>query len=252
MRPLRRPAGERPAVIAHRGHSAVAPENTLAAVAAARRAGADWIEVDVRFTADGVPVVIHDRTVDRTTAGAGTVADLPAASVTGLDAGSWFGPGFAGEPVPTLAALCADLARHGGRLLLELKRPMTAAQVGEVLEVVGEHGLAGRVVVQSFSAELVAAAAEAAPRTPRALLAEEPHDDPVAACAAVGAVAYNPDAAVVLAEPGTVARWRAAGLATLVWTVNDPAHWPVLRAAGVDGIITDRAADLAAHWAAPP
>jgi glycerophosphoryl diester phosphodiesterase len=245
-----RPPGAPPAVIAHRGHSAVAPENTLAAVTAARRAGADWIEVDVRFTADGVPVVIHDRTVDRTTGGAGAVAELPAAEVTGLDAGSWFGPGFTGEPVPTFAALCADLAAHGGRLLLELKPPMTREQVARVLAMVREHGLHRRVVVQSFTARLVADAADTAPWAPRALLAEHLHDDPVAACHEVGAVAYNPDAAAVLARPEAVAEWLAAGLATMVWTVNDPAHWPALRAAGVDGIITDRAGDLAAHWAA--
>ncbi|WP_213453939.1 glycerophosphodiester phosphodiesterase [Rhizomonospora bruguierae] len=236
-------------MIAHRGHSAVAPENTLAAVAAARRAGADWIEVDVRCTADGVPVVIHDRTVDRTTAGEGSVAELTAASLGDLDAGSWFDPGFAGERVPTFAALCADLAAHGGRLLLELKPPMTDAQVAGVVAMAAAHGLAGRMVVQSFHPALVAATP---PGLPRALLSEEPHEDPVRACAAVGAIAYNPDAAVVLADPEAPARWRAAGLATLVWTVNDPAQWQVLREAGVDGIITDRAGDLVAHLAALP
>lgn len=88
--------------VAHRGYSSVAPENTLPALAAAVRAGATFVEFDVRTTADGVPVVIHDRTVDRTTGGTGNVWDLPLAEVRSLDAGSWFSPAYAGVRVPLL------------------------------------------------------------------------------------------------------------------------------------------------------
>src|SRR3954463_888507 len=88
--------------VAHRGYSAVAPENTLPALTAAARAGATYVEFDVRTTADGVPVVIHDRTVDRTTSGTGLVADLTMDEVRALDAGSWFAPAYAGLRVPLL------------------------------------------------------------------------------------------------------------------------------------------------------
>ena len=93
---------------AHRGASASAPENTLAAFRAAEAAGAAGIELDVHLSADGVPVVIHDETVDRTTDGHGPVAALTLCRLRQLDAGRWFAPAFAGEALPTLEEILAS------------------------------------------------------------------------------------------------------------------------------------------------
>jgi glycerophosphoryl diester phosphodiesterase len=237
-----------PAVVAHRGHSALAPENTMAAFAGARRAGVDWIEADVRIAADGVPVMMHDPTVDRTTGGTGKVAGLNAEQIAALDAGSWFGPGFAGEPVPTFAQLLADLADRGGRLLLELKHPHTRDDVERVLGMVRQSGIADRVAVQSFRPSILADVATVAPDLPRALLTATVHDDPVAVCEELGLASYHPAAVDVSARPELVEALHAAGVAIMVWTVNDEALWPELSDLGVDGLISDRAADVV-DWA---
>src|SRR4051812_43743701 len=137
--------------VAHRGYSAVAPENTLPALAAGVLAGASFIEFDVRTTVDGVPVVIHDRTVDRTTTGSGPVWELTWADVAALDAGSWFSPAYAGLRVPLLAEVLDLLAPADSvELLIEIKPPATAGQVQTILDMVSERGLLGRTVVQSF------------------------------------------------------------------------------------------------------
>jgi glycerophosphoryl diester phosphodiesterase len=246
---LLRRESEAPAVVAHRGHSALAPENTMAAVTGARAAGADWIEVDVRIAADGVPVVMHDPTVDRTTAGSGQVSGLTAEQIAALDAGSWFGADFAGEPVPTFARVLDDLSTSGGRLLLELKHPHTRAEVELVLDMVRQAGIADRVAVQSFRPAILADVAAVAPSLPRALLAGTLHDDPVAICDELGLSSYHPAAVDVLDQPELVGALHDAGVATMVWTVNDEALWPRLAGLGVDGLISDRAGDVA-EWAA--
>ena len=110
--------GERPRVIAHRGFSGVAPENTLAAFRRAIEIGADMIEVDVALTGDGHVVCLHDETLDRTTDGQGLLAAATFEEVRRLDAGSWFAPELAGEKVPTLAEVL-DLAR--GRILVNVE-----------------------------------------------------------------------------------------------------------------------------------
>src|SRR4051794_8944298 len=146
--------------VAHRGYSAVAPENTLPALAAGALAGATFVEFDVRTSADGVPVVIHDRTLDRTTNGTGPVWERTAAELTTLDAGSWFSPAYAGTRVPTLAQ-ALDLLRPHARpavasaarpveLLLEIKPPAALEQVRVILDLVAERDLLARTVVQSF------------------------------------------------------------------------------------------------------
>jgi glycerophosphoryl diester phosphodiesterase len=100
-------------VWAHRGGSSAAPENTAASDEVARRAGVEWIETDVQPTKDGVPVVLHDATVDRTTNGTGAIRSLTAAEVAELDAGSWFSPAYAGQRVPTLASQLDGLRAQG-------------------------------------------------------------------------------------------------------------------------------------------
>jgi glycerophosphoryl diester phosphodiesterase len=233
-----------PCVVAHRGYAAVAPENTLAALAAGALAGATWVEFDVRTTADGVPVVIHDRTVDRTTDGTGRVADLTLDEVLGLDAGSWFSPAHAGLRVPQLGQVLDLLLPTDARLLLEIKPPATIEQVKAVVTEVAERGLGERTVVQSFDPQILLLADEVAPELRRALLRNGFDADPVSVAHEVGAAFYNPSVKDVLSAPDTVLRLRDEGVEVMPWTANDPEVWPLLAATGVAGIITDRAGEL--------
>ena len=107
-------------IIAHRGNSSVTPENTIVAIDSAFVAGADHVEIDIRLTSDGVAVLMHDSTVDRTTNGSGAIASMTLAQVKQLDAGSWKGAQFAGEKVPTLAEALVAVEQRG-RLLLDIK-----------------------------------------------------------------------------------------------------------------------------------
>lgn len=245
----------RPVVIAHRGNSAVAPQNTLAAFEAAWRAGAASIEIDIQPTADGQVVVIHDETVDATTDGQGVVTQMSLDALRALDAGSWFAAAYAGQRVPTFAEVLELLVRRPGLdLLLELKGPWTVDQVRPVTDAIRAAGLADRVIGQSFWPESVRALAEADPGLRRGLLVFEVEDPAglVAQCADLGVVTCNPSGPLLLADPGLVARLHDAGLQVMVWTLNEPEHWAAAAALGVDAVITDRPDRLAGWLAAHP
>ena len=121
----------RPLICCHRGANAIAPENTLAAAAAAYGQGVDIVEIDVRTTADGTPVLMHDDTVDRTTDASGPLSSFGDAGVASLDAGGWFDPWYRGETVPTLAAFL-DAVPKGKRVYVELKRADVPAVVAQI------------------------------------------------------------------------------------------------------------------------
>ncbi|MFD1824541.1 glycerophosphodiester phosphodiesterase [Mumia zhuanghuii] len=234
----------RPRVVAHRGASAVAPENTLAAVAAAVTNGADAVEVDVQSTRDGVPVIVHDATLARTTDVARHLprrANDPVPSFTydevrRLDAGSWFGPGHAGEPVPTLEQVLDTLRASGVGLLLEIKNPGSQPYlVAEVAEVLRCFSPGVAVTVQSFDAEALRAFGRLMPTVPRGLLVRHTPRNP-ALEAWVSAV--NPWHGAVTSA--YVRRAQLAGLETYVWTANSRAAIRRAADAGVEGIITDR------------
>jgi len=235
--------------VAHRGYSAVAPENTLPAFAAAIRGGATYVEFDVRTSADGVPVVIHDRTLDRTTNGAGSVWEQPYARLEGLDAGAWFSPAYAGAGIPTLAAVLDLIGPSPARLLLEIKPPATPEQVKTILEMVYDRGLAARTVVQSFDPAVVEMARVAAPDIRRGLLRLRFDPDTVALAQSLEVVTCNPSVVDVLAQPALVPALTAAGIAVMPWTANDMTEWSSLAAAGVAGLITDHVAELTG-WSA--
>lgn len=180
-----------PLVIAHRGASRQAPENTLAAVDAAHRAGLTWVENDVRRTRDGQLVVVHDATLRRTTDAPRAlpgrapwrVADLTAAEIARLDAGSWFAARFAGERVPTLDRYLRRLDRNHQSLLLELKSPAAypgiEAQTLHLLRAEGwlDRAHLRRLIVQSFCARCVGTVHRLAPRLRTAVLgAPAPRD----------------------------------------------------------------------------
>ncbi|NYI03375.1 glycerophosphodiester phosphodiesterase [Allostreptomyces psammosilenae] len=246
-----RPPGAAPTVIAHRGASSAAPENTIVANEVARRAGADLLEIDVQPSADGVPVVIHDSTVDRTTDGSGAVRKLTAAQIGALDAGSWFAPSFAGEEVPTFEAVLEDLRARGGDLLLEIKGAHSREEVATLVELIRAYGLTDRVFVQSFEVAALQYTRELAPELPLGLLRSTLDADPVAISRQLGLSAYNPSDAALATRPDVVDALHAAGVAVMVWTVDSPARWEALDAAGVDGIITNRPAELVGWNAAP-
>ncbi len=147
---LRSP-GEPAFIAGHRGDRADAPENTLPAFEAAFATGMEFVETDVQLTADGVPVLLHDPTVDRTTDGTGAIAELTLAQVQALDAGSWFGPEFAGTRIPQLSEFLDLLAATPHRkALIELKEYWTRDDLRRILEQIFLRGVQNRVVFASF------------------------------------------------------------------------------------------------------
>jgi len=226
-------------VVGHRGNSAVAPQNTLAAFEAAWRAGADAVEMDVQLTADGRVVVIHDDTVDATTDGTGPVSSFTLAEIRSLDAGGWFSPAFAGQRVPTFDEVVAFLRRRDIDLLLEFKDTWSVDDVALCTEPLLAAGLAPRVVVQSFDVATVAALRDAAPELRRGLLLEAIPRDLDDLAEELGVVSVNPDGALLVADPTFVALRHAAGQEVEVWTLDEPWEWQTAERQRVDGVITD-------------
>ncbi|MFF9850568.1 glycerophosphodiester phosphodiesterase [Streptomyces litmocidini] len=239
-----RAAGAPLTVFAHRGASSAAPENTLVSDEVARRGGARWIENDVQPSKDGVPYILHDTTVDRTTDGTGPLRSLTSAQVDALDAGSWFAPAFAGTRVPTLADQLADLRTRGGNLLLEIKGRQTEAEVARIVREVRDQAMTDRVFVQSFDVTSLRLTHELAPELPLGLLRDELDADPVAVAEELHLAAYNVSDKGLSARPGAVDELHAAGVAVNVWTVDLPARWKALDDLGVDGVITNRPTEL--------
>ncbi|MFI9119834.1 glycerophosphodiester phosphodiesterase [Streptomyces bikiniensis] len=243
--PWIRPAGAPPTVFAHRGASSAAPENTLVADEVARRGGAKWIENDVQPSKDGVPYVLHDPTVDRTTDGTGPIRSLTSAQLDALDAGSWFAPVYAGARVPTLAAQLADLRERGGNLLLEIKGRHSRDEVARIVRDVREQAITRRVLVQSFDVPSLRYAHELAPELPLGLLRATLDADPAALARDLDLTAYNVAHTALTDRPDVVGELHAAGVAVNVWTVDTPGRWKAVDDLGVDGIITNRPAELA-------
>jgi glycerophosphoryl diester phosphodiesterase len=222
--------------IGHRGAAAVAPENTIASFRRAVALGAQAVELDVQRTRDGHLIVMHDETVDRTTDGIGRVAELDLAWIQRLDAGSWKGPEFAGERVPTLDEVIDAIAAPT-ILFVELKGPAALAPGIEedLLRVVGRAR--SRVRVSSFDHRALARLRELDGDLPLGALFTGLPVDPVALARGCGATAIHPSFHYVV--PDLVAEAHAAGLEVHAWTVNVPEDIAAVRALGVDGIFSD-------------
>jgi glycerophosphoryl diester phosphodiesterase len=224
-------------VISHAACRGSAPENTLAGVRAALAFGVDAIEIDVHCSSDGVPVLIHDATLDRTTNGSGAVSALRFDELRRLDAGGTGHDGrFAGEPIPSLAEVVA-LTRGRCLLVVEIKQPGIEERVAEVLH---RAEAIPSAMLWSFDLPTVAAARKLEPLLPGALLSPPLHVGPESLFAA--ALTSNLSAISVHHTSVDAALVRAAhlrGLTTYAWTADDPADQRRLAAAGVAGIVSN-------------
>lgn len=251
-----------PKIVAHRGAGILAPENTLAAMRYARKHGFRGVEFDVMLSADGVPVLMHDAQFGRTVAGNGSVAQHTAAQLQKMDAGAWFGPHFAGEPVPAFDQI-ADFCRASDIWMnVEIKpTPGCEAATGAAVAAHAARIFAAELqtaptlqsaarlpLLSSFSIEALLSARDAAPTLPRALLVNALPDDWQDRCLEVGAIALHLNHASVTASVAQAV--RQAGLGLFCYTVNDAARARALLAWGVDGFCTDRLDLIAADFAA--
>jgi glycerophosphoryl diester phosphodiesterase len=228
-------------VIAHRGASAAAPANTMAAFDKAAELGADGIEFDVHLCADGVPVVIHDFAVDATTDGSGRVAEMTLAQLKQLDAGSYFDPAHVGERIPTLEEV---LLAFGNRLLLNVELKSTSLRDNglerAVIALVKKYGLESRVLFSSFNPFSLRRAKKIAPHI-RAGLLYAP-DLPLPLSRAWLAPLFPHEARHpehTMVDAHTVAWAHRRDYRVNTWTVDDPDEMRRLIALGVDGIITN-------------
>jgi glycerophosphoryl diester phosphodiesterase len=231
-----------PLIIAHRGDSAHAPENTLSSFASAVKLKADLVELDYYHSKEGIPVVIHDNFLDRTTDSEAIfgsarvlVEETPLADLQKLDAGAWFDPKFKGTKLPTLAE-SLDLIQAGSVTLIERKKGDAAT----CIKLLREKKLVDQVVVQSFDWKYVRDCHELEPTLVLAVLGggkDALSDARLDAAAATGASIVAWDHAKLTKTQ--IVAIHARGLKAWCYTVDDSARALELAAAGIDGIITN-------------
>jgi glycerophosphoryl diester phosphodiesterase len=223
----------RPALLAHRGGALEAPENTLAAIFHARRAGADGVELDVRLSGDGRAVLFHDADLFRLGGTLRRVDQSGFHELSGIALGNGRPP-FAGERIPTLEQ-ALDAARGLAPIQLELKSEGDGERLARrALDAMRRAGLAREVELTSFDPAAVAAVRAADPEIPAGLVLDRPPGD--SAWLRYPLVSLSTG----LARSGWAERARSAGLRVYVWTENDPATIPFWAGLGIDGLITDR------------
>lgn len=230
-----------PLWIAHRGAGKLAPENTLAAFRLGASHDYRAFECDVKLSADGLPFLLHDSTLDRTTSSQGVASDRPWRELSQLDAGAWHSRAFAGEPIPSLADVAGFCLRNDFALNIEIKpTPGDEALTGRVVAAEAAR-LWSRPALQpllsSFSPDALLAARTAAPHLPRALLLDALHEGWLKRAQALGCVAAVIRHSLISAE--VVTRLHDAGMRALAYTVNDTAQAQRLIALDIDGLITD-------------
>jgi glycerophosphoryl diester phosphodiesterase len=230
-----------PRCAAHRGAGKLAPENTLAAMRAGFERGYRMVEFDVKLSADGVAFLLHDDTLDRTTNARGPADALTWAELSKLDAGGWHSRTYAGEKIPTFAAVATWAIENGVACNVEIK-PMPGSERATGSAVTLEARSLWRdaplpPLLSSFSEEALAAARDAAPELPRALLLEKIPADWRERLSRLDCVAIDPDYRELTAN--LVGSARDAGYKVMSYTPNDSAVVAKLFGWGVDCIITD-------------
>jgi glycerophosphoryl diester phosphodiesterase len=226
-----------PWVIAHRGASGYAPENTLAAFERALQLGAGFIETDVHLTRDARFVAIHDSTLERTTNGTGAVHDFTLAQLRELDAGKWFDREFMDEKIPTLEEVLTFSRKNDVVFYLEIKYDAAWGMHHALVAALQNAQSAARTVVISFDPRTLLAVRKLDPSLMLGLLVEENTGDPVKTAGEIGARQLCLSASIV--TPEFVKRIHDESLHVAAWTVNSVDKMRAMMSTGVDGIMTD-------------
>jgi glycerophosphoryl diester phosphodiesterase len=237
-----------PIRVAHRGGGTLAPENTIAGLRCGLEYGYRAVEFDVMLSRDGVGVVIHDPELGRTVAGSGKVSDLTAAELTRLDAGSWFGPAFKGEPIPLFSQFIDFCQANAIWMNVEIKpaagfeaetgRVVAEAVQARFADAIAAGDWARVPLLSSFSPVALAAAQAAAPDVPRGMLVDVVPVDWELKAKSLGAVAVHTNHKHLTAE--TAGAIREAGFGLFCYTVNDAARGEEILSWGVNGFCSDR------------
>jgi glycerophosphoryl diester phosphodiesterase len=247
---------QKPVVCGHRGACGQAPENTLTAFQKALEAGATWIEFDVQLSADGIPIILHDDTLERTTSLKQPVRPtaLSLSQLKELDAGSWFSPTFTGEKIPTLEEV---LAEFGSSLGLNIEIKSTAGFEADngleqkIAALVRQYKLEDTALISSFDPLRLNSLNRHDPELRLAFLYDDkpekypPNFDPIALARSLNAAALHPPFKII--DEGLVSRTHANNLAINTWTVNEIPDLQRMIELRVDMVITnypDRLAGL--------
>ncbi|WIY53592.1 glycerophosphodiester phosphodiesterase family protein [Devosia sp. YIM 151766] len=235
------PGPKRDEVQAHRGASAVAPENTVAAFRAAAEQGAQWVELDVALSADGQLVVIHDGSVDRTSSGTGSLGALTREQIGALDAGTWFDPRFAGECIPSLAETIVALGELGLNANVEIKQHAHHQSLDQLVRAVqadiAKRSSSTRIMISSFDAAALKAMHALEPELEMAMLWGQVPEDWEQQLAAIPATTIHMHYKAV--SIGLLEQMRERGIKVRAWTCNDPVQLVSFWDAGLTGVITD-------------
>lgn len=231
-----------PKVIGHRGAKAYAPENTLESIETAASLGVEWVELDVKLTRDGMPIIFHDEGLERTTNGSGLVAQTDYADIANLEAGSWFGDSFAGIKIPTLEEAVDVLLKHNLGLNLEIK-PCPGREK-ETAEIALDHlsqmwDEPDRLLISSFQHVSLEAAMDLAPDYARGLLigGEEMPENWKDLADYLDVKTINLGTRLV--TRAVADEVMDLELPLLVYTVNDPMQARSLQKLGVDAFFSD-------------
>ena len=239
-----------PRLFAHRGGGTLAPENTLAAIRLGQSLGFAAHEIDVKLSRDGVPILMHDPTLERTTNGKGRAADLRWEELRPLDAGGWHSDAFRGEPIPTFEAASELLRSQGTTVDIEIKpTPGFDAETGRRVALATRELWKGAAVApffSSFSFEALMAAKQAAPEIERGWLIDRFTDADWERLRALDAISLNTHYKKF--DVALVGRLHEAGYRVMLYTVNDAAEAARFLEAGVDALFTDNLAEFAGKF----
>lgn len=231
-----------PRIIGHRGACGYAPENTLESIKTAADMGVKWVEIDVMLTKDMVPVIFHDDTLERTTNGAGNMADTLYKDLVDLDAGSWFSDGFATSKIPTLEEAIDVILKYDLGLNLEIKptagREVATAEAAlDILSRIWDDP--DKLLISSFQHVSLETAKDMAPEWNRGMLIDEPMKNWQELAEYLDVATINIDGRDQSLTREAVEAYIEIGRGVLAYTINDPMRARTLFSWGVDGVFTD-------------